>query len=396
MKLDHIKLIKSRVKNNPVNYSIGLILGWLLILTVLAILFRPLVLRLIWPNNFNQLVQQVDEPFSGQIYFNDQLGQNLLSGLVIGLIDQAQASIELSLYSFGDKNIRDSLYRAANRGVLVKIILSDKRQATHDQIFINLPDNIVRLDVASDTGYMHHKFLLIDRGQPTGQLLFSSYNFTELQDKYDPSFLLISQRPELVDSFGREFDRLLSGQHGRAKLAIGQSYLVDSFSYPNGFLEIWFPPQAGRNGLRDRMISLIKAARKNIKGMTWHFTDSQIARELLAIAKKSPVAIIVDDFNWDEPESVKNILEVNHLPKLNVLTDAKRNQEISQDFNEPELNSFLHHHLLIIDDDIAIFGTNNWSAGGFFRNDESVIISDIDLLVNPFRQSFLFNYEKNK
>lgn len=130
--------------------------------------------------------------------------------------------------------------------------------------------------------------------------------------------------------------------------------------------------------------------------MTWHFTDQQIAKELLTIARQYPVSIIVDDFNWDEPDSVKNTLEVNYLPKLDILTDAKRNQEISQVFNEPELNSFLHHHLLIVDDNIAIFGTNNWSAGGFFRNDESVIISNIDLLVDPFRQSFLFNYEKNK
>ena len=402
MKLDQIKLIKSKIKNSPVNYSVVIILGWLLILIVLAVLLRPLVIRLIWPNNFSQPIQpiqpiqQIDEPFTGQLYFNDQLGQNLLSSLVIDLVNQAQESIELSLYSFGDENIRDSLYRAADRGVLIKMILSDKRQAIHDRIFADMPSNMVRLDIASDKGYMHHKFLLVDRGRPTGQLLFSSYNFTKLQDKYDPSFLLISQRLELIDSFGREFDRLLSGQQGRAKLAAGQGYLVDSFNYPNGFLEIWFPPQSGRSGLKNRMISLIKSVKKNIKGMTWHFTDQQIAKELLTIARQYPVSIIVDDFNWDEPDSVKNTLEVNYLPKLDILTDAKRNQEISQVFNEPELNSFLHHHLLIVDDNIAIFGTNNWSAGGFFRNDESVIISNIDLLVDPFRQSFLFNYEKNK
>jgi len=51
---------------------------------------------------------------------------------------------------------------------------------------------------------------------------------------------------------------------------------------------------------------------------------------------------------------------------------------------------------MLLDNQIVIFGTNNWSAGGFYKNDESVMISSIPSLVSVFKNSFDYNYQKNK
>ncbi len=343
---------------------------------------------------------EISEPFSGTLYFNDQLGGTLFSDQIIAAIDQAQQRIEVAVYSMDNTQIRDALYRAAKRGVAVSLIFSDKREAGIDAILKDQPAGIKRLNLASDPGSMHHKFILLDRGEAKAKLFFGSYNFTYLQEKYDPSFLFETTRPEIVAVFGEEFDRLLKGQHGGAKLAGDYNSFAARIKYPEGWLEIWFSPQTETSSLRQRLIQLIKESKLGIKVMIWNFTDNGLASELAGAARREPVQILTDDINYHDPVSVFGFLAgektKHHLDQLEILTDAKRNQELQNRFQLNDLNSFLHHHLLLLDDQIAVFGTNNWSAGGFYKNDESVVISNLPSLVAGFKNSFDYNYQKNK
>jgi phosphatidylserine/phosphatidylglycerophosphate/cardiolipin synthase-like enzyme len=299
-----------------------------------------------------------------------------------------------------DTYIRDALYRAATRGVEVTLILSDKRKSGHDQVFKDMPASIKRQDISSVDGAMHHKFLLIDRGTSRSKLFFGSYNFTYLQEKYDPCFLLETTRPEIVTVFGEEFDRLQNGYHASNKLTISPNPFAALIKYPEGFLEIWFTPQGPNAGLKERMTGLIKDSVDNIKVMIWNFTSNDLAADLTTVAKREAVRIITDDFNYSLPDSAFNFLGAEkikrHLDNLEIITDARRNQEIIANFQEVDLNSFLHHHLLLIDDSIAVFGTNNWSNNGFYNNDESIMITDIGSLVRGFAGVWEFNYIKNK
>ncbi|HNW19901.1 MAG TPA: phospholipase D-like domain-containing protein [bacterium] len=391
-----LKLRKS-VKKLKITQLVQLI--WLALFLIfiifLVIWLKPQANLLFNPFVFSEPVQQINEPFSGQLYFNDQLGQNKLSQLVIAAIDSAQATIELAVYSFSDQDIKEAIYQAANRGVKVTIILDAGKSQFNNQLLSDLPENIRRIDIKSKRGYMHHKFIIIDRGQSSGQLLFGSYNFTKLQDRYDPSFLLISPRPELVDSFGREIDRLANNNYGRKKI-LASDCLAERFQYTNGFLEIWFGPQTRNRGLRNRMIDLIYGTKNSLKGMIWNFTDRDLAHAMLTVARRHPVTMIIDDVNWTGKYSVNQIMTKSLFNKLEIITDHRRNQEVKDLSGQDDLNSFLHHHALIIDDQTVVFGTNNWSSGGFFDNDESTIISNIDSLVQSFGQSFLFNYQKNQ
>jgi phosphatidylserine/phosphatidylglycerophosphate/cardiolipin synthase-like enzyme len=254
--------------------------------------------------------------------------------------------------------------------------------------------------VPSADGSMHHKFLLIDRGLPGAELFFGSYNFTYLQEKYDPCFLLETTRPEIISIFGEEFDRLVQNYHGTKKLVVSPDPFAARIKYPEGYLEIWFSPQPASGGLKERMLGLIKVAKSEIKAMIWDFTSRDLAGGLADAAGKIPVSIITDDYNYSLPSSAFNYLtaeKAKHgLTKLEVTTDARRNQEIKDNFKINDLNSFLHHHLLLIDGRIAVFGTNNWSYNGFYNNDESIMVTDLPALVKPFSDVWDFNYLKNK
>lgn len=385
------------------NNLIALLIPGLLILS--AIILLAIFFNLFFNQQKSQKLTPVEyievkESFSGQLYFNNTMGTSIFSDVIIPAIDNSQKTIELAVYSMDNIGIKNALYRAAERGVKIELVFSDKREAGHDQIFKDLPANIKRQDLSSSSGSMHHKFLLIDRGNPEAKLFFGSYNFTLTQEKYDPCFLLETTRPEIINIFGKEFDLLTSEHHSLGKFKLSPNPFAALIRYPEGFLEIWFGPQSSGNGLKERMIGLIKNASDNIKVMIWYFNSDDIADELAISAREKSVKIITDDSNYDTPESVFSFLLAEkikrHLNNLEIITDAKRNQEVENDFKEKDLNSFLHHHLLLVDDRVAVFGTNNWSNGGFYKNDESVMISNIDSLVKPFIDVWKFNYEKNK
>ncbi|MBP9732419.1 MAG: DUF1669 domain-containing protein [Candidatus Magasanikbacteria bacterium] len=340
---------------------------------------------------------EVSEPFSGQLYFNTDFGQTHLSSLIINAIDKAEVQIEVAVYSMDHPLIRDALYRAANRGVSVKLLLSEKRKETHDLVFYNPPQNISRVDAGfeSSRGSMHHKFIIIDRNFAAAKLFFGSYNFTSLQEKFDPSFVLETTRPEIIDVFGREFNRLYTG----GALTDRNPYAA-LLHYPEGYIEIWFTPAPSNSvGLRTRFLGLIADAKKIIEVLIWNLTDTTVAQTILQKSTEGvPITILTDDSNYSLPDSVFPFLnsqkELYRLENLQVFTDHKRNLEIQEVYGEEDFNSFLHHHLLLVDDDIAVFGTNNWSTNGFFNNNESIMISNIPYMFQSFKQAFDANLDK--
>lgn len=343
---------------------------------------------------------KINNSFSGEIFFNDQLGDKKLSSLVVSSINKAQQSIDLAMYSLDDLTIRNALIEAAHRGVVVNIVFSSKHEVSERNFFAGYEDKIKMLFVGNENnGYMHHKFMLIDKGLSSGQLFFGSYNFTEIQDKFDPSFLMITSREELVSLFSEEFARLSNNSWWLDKRQANYNAFAARIEYQDGFLELWFPPSNNIFSLKSRMISLINQARNNIEVMVWYLTDSDIASAFLTKAKNIPVSIITDDFNWSSAQSIfpamKRQKDRQGVDNLSFVTDENRTKELLKIIPGSSLNSFLHHHTIIIDNEIVLFGTNNWSTGGFFRNDESVMISNISSIVEAFNQSYFNNLKAN-
>lgn len=342
---------------------------------------------------------------NSELIFNNEIGLEVFSSRIISELDQAQNSLEIAMYAFTLAPIREAVYRAAGRGVKVTIITDAQKNRLHDQFFIDAPQSITRLGLGNSSSLMHHKFVLIDRGEKTEKLIFGAYNFTELQEKYDPSFIFITTNTEIIASFGAEFDRLKSSLYGRSKYQDSQYHPWDlSLSAGGNNYEVWFSPGRPGESIKSRLLELVQNASSSLKIMIWDFTDKDLAVEIIKKARAGlHVQIITDTWNFNNQNSVFHYLlaakERYHLDNFELITDHKNGDliiaaagdDISLDFDP-----FLHHHLLIADDSIALFGTNNWSQAGSFSNDESIIVTSDKKIVAEFLASFNYHYQINR
>ncbi len=398
-----------------INYRLSLIYAGVILLAVflLALMVRPLA------NYFDRLIiRSVEpavtleqaEPVATEILFNNQLGTTIFAEAIIPLIDQAQTSLEIAMYGFSYPEITEAIFRASQRGVKVILILDKQHKISHDQVLASMPPEIKRLDLGADSdergNLMHHKFALIDRGQPGQTIIFGSFNWTYLQERYDPSFLIISQSSTLIASFGREFDRLSLGWSGRDKLTIKNYQPWDlELGVGNNNYEVWFSPGWPGNNLNQRLFALIQTAQKDIKIMTWDFTDDNLARELVAKAQAGvKVTVLTDTWNFYNENSVFTDLlaakERLGLDNLLVLNDLARDQEMLalgsfEESLDREIDPFFHYHVLMIDDQQVAFGTNNLSRNAAYFNDEAMMVSDDPVIIDEFLKSFWKNYQIN-
>lgn len=355
------------------------------------------------------------EPVVADIFFSnepDAAGVKLSSAdflkLITTEIDQAKKTLEIAVYSVKSPLIKEAIYRAARRGVKVTLILDFRKAAIHDQFFYDMPSEIKRLDLGSDglslndITLMHHKFAIIDRGAVNEKLIFGSFNWTDLQAVYDRSYILITVNHELVTSFGREFDRLVRGEGEKNKLANVNYHPWDLNMKAGAYnYEVWFGPGWPENGFSKRIRDLLKEAKSSIKIMIWDFTDFSLAQEILRQARSGiKVTILADNFNFFSSSSVFQLLNKTkseeNLTNLEIFNDAAFSppaRSTSTISGDTELDPFLHYHVLIIDDKKILFGTNNWSMGGSYSNDEAVMVSDSPEILRRFLDSFSYNYQ---
>ncbi len=370
-------------------------------------------LRLLLPNFEEKITirseagKEVDatEPVNAEIIFNNEIGTDIFSKRIVEEFDQAQSSIEVAMYAFTLASVREAIYRADARGVKVTIITDAKKDEMHDIFFINASDSIELLSPSNNSTLMHHKFAIVDRDTNNAKLIFGAYNFTELQEKYDPSFLLISDNEDLIDSFGREFSRLKSSLSGLLKYKDDNYSPWDlSLKAGNYDYEVWFSPGKKGDSIKEKLVNLVQGAENNIKIMIWDFTDKDLAVEIVKKARAGiKVQMIVDTWNFNNPNSVFHYLleakERYSLDNFELITDHKNGDLILAAAGEDvqaDFDPFLHHHLLIIDDATALFGTNNWSRSGSYNNDESMMVTNDNQIVADFLMSFDYHYQVNR
>ena len=160
-------------------------------------------------------------------------------------------------------------------------------------------------------------------------------------------------------------------------------------------------PGFDKNSVKYKIIDEISKAQKNIDIIMWQFTDRKIANALIEKAKIGiPVKIISDDLVANEIGSsipyLKEAVLKNNLNNLEIIIDTKSKEQIDTTKFSPNFNPLIHHHFMIIDNQKIIFGTNNWSTWGFYKNDEDTILTNNKYLVTEFQKTFDYFYKTLK
>ncbi|MDD2680591.1 MAG: phospholipase D-like domain-containing protein [Patescibacteria group bacterium] len=349
-------------------------------------------------------------PLEADILFNDEPGTEIFSERIIKELNSAKKSVEVAMYTFSSEKLKQALYQASDRGLKVTIISDVSNHNSSSLFFAEAPADLIWLEAGSNNGgrttFMHHKFAIIDRGESEQKLIFGSYNWTDLQEKYDPSFLMFSANGDLINSFGREFERLVNGDMGIKKLNSPNYHPWDlSLQIEENNYEVWFSPGRLGDSVTARLDSLINSATSTIDIMIWDFTDKDLALDIVRQARAGiKVRLITDTWNFNNQNSVFRYLlsakERYSLDNFELILDKGNGLAVSQIKTDADLEAdfdpFLHYHVLIVDDAQVLFGTNNWSRSGAYYNDESIIVTNDQVIISNFKEAFAKQYRNNK
>jgi len=342
----------------------------------------------------------VDDVLDTDIYFNNIVGEDSILDVIVNQIDSAEEKIEIAIFSFNSKKIKDSIERAADRGVVVDLI-SDLSNSNQHDLFIGDLENKINVhyagdydpDVSVNTRYMHNKFVITDRGNVEQKLTTGSVNFSVLGEKYNQSFILETKDDSIIEVYGDEFELIKNGTYGNRKV-FNRDYnpWAARINYEDSFLDVWFSPGYSTHSIKHEIIKHISEADSSIKIMMWYFTDIQIANSIIERAEEGvTIDIIVESKASDNKDSVvsylKKVKQSKNLDNLNIILDTKLSGEVKEKVPEG-FKPYIHHHSVIIDDDILIFGSSNWSLWGFYYNDENNLITDNQYIVDEYNKTF--------
>lgn len=349
---------------------------------------------------------------SGELFFNDMNSDLRLSKIIMESVEKSKKSIDIAMYSIDFPKFVEVLKNKQEKdNIAVNIVVPNKKSIQHDEVFKDTKFNILEIgkqikDSESETNLMHHKFIIFDAKTDEKELIFGSYNLTETQEVYDPCFLFMTKDKHVTEAFSEEFNFLENKKSGFKKLST-RAYKPFSrrIEYTNGFFEIWFGPGYKENSVKYKIIDLIKNANKKIEILAWQLNDRDIFKAISDKAKEGvEVYIIADDFYlWTEESVIKDFfgLKKNTNTKINTIADSfytflVSSEYLKEDKRVLKFNPFLHHHTIIVDDSVVVTGTNNWGLAGFYANDESIVVTDVDWFVKEYNEYFDFIYKKLK
>jgi mitochondrial cardiolipin hydrolase len=126
------------------------------------------------------------------------------------LIERSRSSVNMALFEFRSTRLAHALARARARGVLLRIILDagsrSRRPAGANETKTFRPGEIRRLGGKGRRGHgaMHHKFAVFDHER----LITGSFNWTPGAEHVNYENILLTNEPEPVKAFEREFEAL--------------------------------------------------------------------------------------------------------------------------------------------------------------------------------------------
>jgi len=296
------------------------------------------------------------------VYFNWPTQSNGLQEAIVGFIDGANSSLDISIYQLDNKAILDAIERAANRiGSSNVRIVTDSvyyrkekytgyKRLESDGIKI-VPDDIYD---GHDRGQCHHKFIIRDKNS----LLTGSTNFTEHGIFANNNNSIIINSPELVPAYQEEFNQMFEKHlFSRKKHSITANRVV---SVDGVEIESYFSPY---DNIKKHILKAIDDAQYSIVFCMFAFTDDDIQNAIIQKYQQG-VAVYGTLDRWQSTSSYSAYHKFKEYG-LNVHLDVHK--------------GLLHHKFMVIDagtysDPTALMGSFNYTTSADYNNDENVLI----------------------
>lgn len=232
------------------------------------------------------------------------------------LVDQAEHTIDIAMYSFGDAQILAGLGRAHERGVSIRFVYdgadkdADKPDGSTSQKIEELG-----IDVRYVNKIMHHKFAIFDGPRDSlgdafnGTLFTGSANLSYWAGtRYDENTIVLSGMDEALLRFQREFNLLWqnsrdfiggadpAGNSGRQieewmiadHPAVDARFTSANFRVSTTASGPTFSVVSGRNEVANALVQLIDKAQHSILLASGHLRSRPVAEALVRAHQRNP------------------------------------------------------------------------------------------------------------
>ncbi|MBD3293581.1 MAG: hypothetical protein GF393_11710 [Armatimonadia bacterium] len=321
----------------------------------------------------------------------------VLEQQIVEFIDEARLTLDIAVQEIrwdgeGEWPIAEAIFRAADRGVQVRVIVEadyyDDEHPGNATLFeaFEVAENIeAKLDDNSAT--FHNKFVIRDARGPRAALLTGSANFTDTGVRANYNHIVIVNFPPadgdppsyyaMGTRYQEEFDEAWSGVFGDLDPAeepltcwIGRTYT-----------RVYFSPD---NDPDDHLLDLLCEAKDSLDVMVFTFTSNS---PLMA-------GVINRWFTWDyqaerreePPRGLRIAMESQQAqywsaypPLCAVGVPVKL--EVNPDRK-------LHHKVAIIDGRRVVLGSYNWTRPANEENDENTVVLTNSEVSDLFTEAF--------
>ncbi len=324
-----------------------------------------------------------------QVYFNKSVDPSYSTGgvaltttaaaleaAIIKKIDDAQSTIDVSMYNNNRRPLRNALERAFDRGVIVRYIANN---GTLNAALSNPNTNFPVLQANPDA-LMHNKYLAIDvDSELDSWVLMGSLNFTEQNEINDYNNMVFIQDQALAKAYVVEFEEMWGASTPTPGIFTVKSGVQKSDNTPHQFIingqavESYFSPS---DNTTLAIVDAVKSADETLDFALLTFTVNDLGTAVLNA--------------HNDGIEVRGIVENTTDQGTEFAFLESRGVNI---VNHPAMGS-IHHKYGIIDgnavssDPIVVTGSHNWSASAETRNDENTLLIHSPVVANIFIQEF--------
>ena len=307
---------------------------------------------------------------------------------IISYIDQANQTLDVTMYETENEEIVNAINAAYDRGVTVRVISDD---VGNNAAFDNLNQNIAYLE-GNTSGIMHDKFFIID-GEDTNDawVMTGSMNHTVNNLGWDYNNVICIQDKSLAKAYALEFNEMWGGTDLQPNLDNSKFGPDKTNNTPHRFVigdipaELYFSPS---DGTANQIQKIIDNSENELAFAVLVFTENSLGTATRnAHDRGVDVKGIIDyvEFNGSE---------FNFLMDNGVDVIDYQNEDGSQWPDGPTL----HHKYAIADymtgdNPVLITGSHNWSASANSIHDENTLILYDATLANIYYQEFSARFE---
>lgn len=285
---------------------------------------------------------------------------------IVEEIDNSKNSIDLALYGVGNqKEIINALYRAKARNVTIRFVFDKSKSSEEIYPFTKELSQNFNSTYDDVNSLMHNKFIIFDNSKiMTGSTNISSSG----TGGYNANISTIINSKELAEIYQKEFNQMFLNKFSKNKKSIESNAIKSNDTE----LKAYFTPKT--NVLNEAILPLIQNAKSEILLSAFYLTDKKLISEL-SKAKSRGVNVII---------LIDSLCSKNFNERLALL----KNQNIP--IKTENWGGKNHEKTMLIDKEVLLIGSCNFSASGFNKNDENILIIKNKEIANTYRDYFLY------